>query len=153
MGNVLLAYVSMTGNTEAIAEIMKETVEVHGHNVVTKTFEMEIIDIDELPGYDGILAGTYSWDDGTLPFEVEDFYEDLEEANITGMPVGVFGSGESFYPTFGGAANLLGDRFEERQANLMSERLIVELAPRGDDILRCQAFAERFCKMIESKTD
>lgn len=153
MGNVLLVYASMTGNTEAIAKIMKETVEERGHTVVTKTFEMDVIDVDELPGYDGVLAGTYSWDDGTLPFEVEDFYEDLEQADITGMPAGVFGSGESFYPTFGGAATLLGDRFEERQANLMSERLIVELAPDENDIHRCQVFAERFCKMMESKTD
>ncbi|ALX50309.1 flavodoxin domain-containing protein [Lentibacillus amyloliquefaciens] len=152
MGKVLLLYASMTGNTEAMANIMKETVEKRGHSVVTKTFEMDPIDVEKLTSFDGILVGTYSWDDGTLPFEVEDFYEELDETDITGMPAGVFGSGESFYPTFGGAANLMGDRLEEKQANLVPERLIVELEPDNEDILRCQKFAEVFCKMIEAKS-
>src|SRR5699024_4088725 len=76
MGKVLMLYASMTGNTEAMADIIGEAVEKHGHHVVTKTFEMDPVDVAELADYDGLLIGTYSEDDGELPFEVEDFYEE-----------------------------------------------------------------------------
>ncbi|GGJ87158.1 flavodoxin [Lentibacillus kapialis] len=151
MAKVLLLYASMTGNTELIAEIVRETVERYGYEVVTKTFEMDPIDVDELCRYDGLLVGTYSEDDGALPFEVEDFYEDLNDVDITGMAAGVFGSGDSFYATFGGAANALGDRLEKKHARLVPERLIIDLEPDNDDAIRCQKFAETFCRMMEAR--
>lgn len=151
MGKVLLLYASMTGNTEAIAHIIREAVEKHGHEVLTKTFEMDPIDAAELADYDGLLVGTYSEDDGELPFEVEDFYEELEDVDITGMAAGVFGSGDSIYDTFGGAANLMGDRLEAKQARLAPERLIVDLEPDEEDAVRCRTFADVFCGMLEDR--
>ncbi len=96
--------------------------------------------MEELAAYDGVLVGTYSWDDGELPYEAEDFYDELDDVDITGMVAGVFGSGDSFYDTFGGAANSMGDRFVEKQVKLVSERLIVDLEPDEDDRKRCEAF-------------
>lgn len=153
MGKVLLLYASMTGNTELIAEIIADVVESKGYEIVTKTFELDPIDVEELLDYDGVLVGTYSWDDGELPYEVEDFHEELDDVEIPGKVVGVFGSGDMFYDTFGGAANLMGDRFEEKQANLVPERLIVDLDPDKEDVIRCQKFAEEFCGMMENKDE
>ncbi len=149
---VLLLYASMTGNTEELATIITDTVQYRGHEVVTKTFELDPIDVEELFSYDGVLIGTYSWDDGEIPFEAEDFYEELDDVDITGMVSGVFGSGDSFYDTFGGAANAIGDRLEAKQAQLVPERLIVDLAPDEEDEERCRKFAETFCDMVESLT-
>ncbi|MFC4557592.1 flavodoxin [Virgibacillus kekensis] len=149
MGKVLMLYASMTGNTEMMAEIITDVVEQRNHTVVTKTFDMDPIDVEELADYDGVLVGTYSWDDGELPYESEDFYEELDDVDIKGMVAGVFGSGDSFYDSFGGAANLMGDRFEARGANLVPERLIVDLEPDKKDVERCQKFAEVFCGMME----
>ncbi|HLS09283.1 flavodoxin domain-containing protein [Lentibacillus sp.] len=150
MGNVLMLYASMTGNTEAVAEIIRDAVEKHGHRVVTKTFEMDPVDAAELAEYDGLLVGTYSEDDGALPFEVEDFYEELDEVDIDGLPAGVFGSGDFVYDTFGGAANTMGDRLAEKQAKLVPEWLVVDLYPDEEDADRCRHFADRFCKMMEN---
>src|SRR5699024_4811063 len=141
MGKVLMLYASMTGNTEAMADIIGEAVEKHGHHVVTKTFEMDPVDVAELADYDGLLVCTYSEDDGELPFEVEDFYEELDDVEINGMAAGVFGSGDSIYVTFGGGANTMGDRLEAKQASLVPERLIVDLEPDDEDATRCWKFA------------
>ncbi|SEP88365.1 flavodoxin I [Virgibacillus subterraneus] len=149
MGKVLMLYASMTGNTELMAEIIAEVVENRGHEVVTKTFDLDSIDVEELLEYDGVLVGTYSWDDGELPYEAEDFYEELDDVDITGKIVGVFGSGDSFYDSYGGASQMMGERFKEKQANLVAERLIVDLEPDKQDVVRCQQFAEAFCGMIE----
>lgn len=146
-----MLYASMTGNTELMAEIIADVVEKRGHKVVTKTFDMDSIDLEELLDYDGVLVGTYSWDDGELPYEAEDFYEELEDVGVKGKVVGVFGSGDSFYDSFGGAANLMGDRFVARGANLIPERLIVDLEPDKEDVVRCQNFADVFCGMMEGK--
>ncbi|MGP4105676.1 flavodoxin [Virgibacillus sp. L01] len=149
MGKVLMLYASMTGNTELMAEIIAEVVENRGHEVVTKTFDLDSIDVEELLEYDGVLVGTYSWDDGELPYEAEDFYEELDDVDITGKIVGVFGSGDSFYDSYGGASQMMGERFKEKQANLVAERLIVDLEPDKEDVVRCQQFAETFCETIE----
>lgn len=151
MGKVLMLYASMTGNTELMAEIIADVVEQRGHEVVTKTFELDPIDVEELLDYDGVLVGTYSWDDGELPYEAEDFYEELDDVDIAGKVAGVFGSGDSFYDTFGGAANLMGDRFQTKKAKLVPERLIVDLEPDKEDVVRCQKFADVFCGMVEER--
>ncbi|RYG73741.1 flavodoxin [Lentibacillus lipolyticus] len=149
MGKVLLLYASMTGNTEQMADIITEAVQRRGHEVVTKTFELDPIDVEELADYDGVLVGTYSWDDGQLPYEAEDFYDELDDVDITGMIAGVFGSGDSFYDTFGGAANSMGDRFQEKQAIVVPKRLIVDLEPDDEDTERCNTFANEFCNLME----
>lgn len=149
MGKVLLLYASMTGNTELMANIIAETVEKRGHDVVIKTFEMDPIEVEELADYDGLLVGTYSEDDGELPFEVEDFYEELDDVAINGMVAGVFGSGDSVYDTFGGAANLMGDRLKAKQTKLVPKRLIVDLEPDDEDADRCRQYAGVFCGMLE----
>ncbi|WP_077330259.1 flavodoxin [Virgibacillus siamensis] len=150
MGKVLMLFASMTGNTELMAEIITDVLEAKGYTVETKTFDLDAIDVEELLDYDGVLVGTYSWDDGELPYEVEDFYDELDDVDITGKVIGVFGSGDSFYDSFGGAANLLGDRFEQKGADLVPERLIVDMEPDKDDVVRCQNYAEVFCKMVEN---
>src|SRR5690625_6003506 len=73
-----------TGNTELMAEAMTVWLEHQGHTVITKTFDFDPIYVEELPDYDGVLIGTHTWDDGELPYEVEDFYDELEEEYVAG---------------------------------------------------------------------
>ncbi len=39
---------------------------------------MDDMEAVELENYDGILFGTYTWGDGDLPYELEDFYDDMD---------------------------------------------------------------------------
>ncbi|PAV30968.1 flavodoxin [Virgibacillus profundi] len=148
MNKILMLYASTTGNTELMAEAMVAYLEDKNYEVVTKTFDFDPIDVGELLDYDAILVGTHTWDDGDLPYEVEDFYEELEDVDITGKLFGVFGSCDSFYDTYGGAVDLVGDRLKNLGAVLVPERLKVDLDPDAEDIVRCEAFVNTLCKML-----
>lgn len=149
MGNILMLYASTTGNTELMAEAMVAYLEDKNNEVVTKTFDFNPIDVEELLTYDAILVGTHTWDDGELPYEVEDFYEELDDVDITGKVFGVFGSADSFYDTYGGAVDLLADRLQNLGAKLVPQRLKVDLAPDREGVRRCEAFVEMVCELIE----
>lgn len=149
MGKILMLYASTTGNTELMAEAMVAYMEnKHHYQVVTKTFDFDPIDVEELLAYDAILIGTHTWDDGELPYEVEDFYEELDDVEITGRIFGVFGSADSFYDTYGGAVDLLGDHLKNLGAKLVPQRLKVDLEPDREDIQRCEAFVDVMVGMI-----
>lgn len=148
MGSILMLYASMTGNTELMAEAMVDYLETLGYEVTTKTFDFDPITPEELLGYDGILIGTHTWDDGELPYEVEDFYEELDDVDLTGKKFGIFGSADSFYDSYGGAVDLLWDRLHQLGAMLVPNKLKVDLEPNAEDIQDCRHFAEQLSELI-----
>lgn len=151
MSKILMLYASGTGNTELMAEVMVAFLEDKNNQIVTKTFDFDPIDVDELLNYDAILIGTHTWDDGGLPYEVEDFYEELADVDLTGTIIGVFGSADSFYDTYGGAVDLLSDHLQNLGATLVPQRLKVDLEPDRKDVKRCEVFAGVLSEMIEEK--
>lgn len=146
MSRVLLLYASMTGNTKEIAGIIEKYLVNQGMVVIKKNFGADDIKVGELLEYDGIVIGTYTYDDGDLPWEVEDFYDELLDVDLDGKIVSVFGSGDSFYPEFGKAVDTMAERFTEVGAEVVGERVKVEMYPDDDDIKRCEALAEVFCE-------
>ncbi|WP_249870282.1 flavodoxin domain-containing protein [Oceanobacillus saliphilus] len=148
MNKVLILYASTTGNTEMMADAMVSYLENRSDEVVSKSFEFDTIDVKELLEYDLVLIGTHSGDDGQIPFEAEHFYDELDDVNLTGRLMGVFGSGETFYDVFCESIELMGDRLEQLGVTLVPHRLKVELEPDKKDIERCEAFAEQALRMI-----
>lgn len=71
MAKLLVAYASMTGNTEEIAELIVEGITQGGHEAVLKdVMDCNAADVLE---YDAFLIGVYTWGDGELPDEFLDF--------------------------------------------------------------------------------
>lgn len=153
MSRFLLLYASSTGNTELMAEAMKDYLQNHGHDVVVKTFDFDQIETEELLDYDAVFIGTYTWDDGDLPFEVEDFYDELDDVDLSGKLFGVFGSADSFYDTYGGAIDLMYERLERRGATLLSEKLKVDLTPNKKDIIQCEEFAQEIVNKASGRIE
>lgn len=154
MGKILMIYASQSGNTEMITDIIAHHLQNLSHEVLIKSFDFDAIDVDTLTDYDAILVGTYTWDDGELPYEVEDFYIDLEDADIKGVLFGVYGSADSFYDTYGLAIDLVAVRAQNLGANVIPERLKIDLTPDRKDEERCAEFARTVSEMIgiEKKT-
>lgn len=151
MSKFLIVYASTSGNTEMMAEVMAVFLDRLGHEVLIKSFDFDPVDVEELDAYDSVLIGTHTWDDGDLPYEVEDFYEDLDLVSLTRPIFGLFGSADSFYKTYGGAIDLIADRLEDLGANVLPERLKVDLTPNNEDFARCESFATKICRMIDQK--
>ncbi|MBP1949001.1 flavodoxin [Virgibacillus litoralis] len=90
----LIAYLSYSGNTKEVAEIIAEQARSDG-----MTAEMHRIGIDppiDASEYDYIFLGTFTWDMGRTPDEVKDF---VLEVGYKPEHVAVFGTGDT---QFGG---------------------------------------------------
>ena len=90
MKKVLIAYFSLTGKTEMIAQYIAEGVRFSGHQAVVKKMS-DIKSANDLAGYDGYIFGspTYSLD---VPKPVKTFLSMVEKVNLEGKIGGAFGS-------------------------------------------------------------
>ncbi len=151
LAKALIAFASMSGNTEDIASVIRDT--LIEHSVDVTYLEMDEADIDLLPEYDYILIGTYTWGDGDLPYEAEPFFEDVSSLILKGKKAACFGSGDYAYPRFCEAVNTFCDMLEKTGADLFPETLKIELAPETDeDIECCKEFALGFLRWAKHES-
>lgn len=137
MSKMIMVYASMTGNTEEMANAIAEGIQESGN-------DLEINDIfdnpsaSELEKYDGILLGSYTWGEGDLPDEFLDFYEEMDQIDLTGKKAVVFGSGDTVYEDFAGAVDILIAKLQERGAEVVLNGLKVDTSPLPEDLERCK---------------
>lgn len=142
MSKILVLYSSMSGNTELMAKAIGEYLINKNHDVVTKSFDFDNVEVKELLDYDAALIGTLTWVEGSLPFDVEDFYEDMRNIDLTGKVIGAFGSADSQYEIFGGAADIIADRAESLGAHVLPKKLTIDLEPNEQDLKDYHELAE-----------
>ncbi len=147
MANIVLVYASMTGNTEEIANAVAEGIQEAGESVVVK----QVLDATaaELAEYEAILLGAYTWGDGELPDEFLDFYDELDQLDLTGKKAAVFGSCDSSYEHYGAAVDILTAKLRERGCEIVSEGLKIELAPSDEERELCRAFGRQFVSALQ----
>ena len=90
MANILLVYWSGTGNTEIMAEKIKEGLEGQGSTVDFKTVDQ--VEPDDVSSYDKVVFGCPSMGVEQLEeFEFEPFYGGIKDG-LSGKKVVLFGS-------------------------------------------------------------
>ncbi|WP_173108286.1 flavodoxin [Bacillus sp. KH172YL63] len=142
-----MIYASMSGNTEEMATAIENGIRETGA-------EIDVMDVNDCPdpavleNYAGILLGAYTWGDGELPYEFEEFYDDMDKVDLAAKAAASFGSCDSFYPKYGAAVDLLNEKLTERGARLIHEGLKVELTPEDDDVESCKEFGRRFANEL-----
>ncbi|WP_461200876.1 flavodoxin [Anoxybacillus sp. TBDG-1] len=146
MSKVIMIFTSMTGNTEEMAEAIAEGVREQGIELDVK----EVLDATatELGQYDGILLGAYTWGDGELPDDFLDFYDELDDVDLTGKKAAVFGSCDSSYEKYGAAVDILIEKLQQRGAEVILDGLKIELTPTTEDKQLCITFGRDFAKQL-----
>ncbi|MBW2106288.1 MAG: flavodoxin [Deltaproteobacteria bacterium] len=146
MAKAIVIYGSETGNTESVAEqiaagLKDENLEVTLKNVTDA-------DVEELSGYDLILLGSSTWgdEDKELQADMVDFYEELENLDLTNIPAAAFGCGDSDYTHFCGAVDLLEERLEQIGARLLDEGFRVDGEPDEEIFKDARAWAREIAK-------
>ena len=129
MKTILILYVSTTGNTEAIAQLLQDAIDPDAFRVTLQEVSLGDADTLDLTQYDGILFGTHTYDDGDLPFETDVFIDELPQASLSRQIVGVFGSGDTSYSYFCGAVDIMVDEFTDRHAIVLEPAVKVDLYP------------------------
>lgn len=117
MEKAIVVYGSSTGNTEilagALTEELKSRFDVTARNVLDVT-PQDILD------YDLIVLGSSTWEEGELQDDFRDFYDDMDQLDLSGKKVAVFGPGDSSWDEFCRAVDLLEEKSQELKANLVS---------------------------------
>ncbi|MFC2019638.1 flavodoxin domain-containing protein [Chloroflexota bacterium] len=90
MGKVFIAYCSLSGKTEKMAEYIAEGVRFSGQQVVVKKIS-DVKSFNDLNGYDGYIFGspTYHRD---MAEPMKTFLFLAKKADLEGKPAGAFGS-------------------------------------------------------------
>lgn len=139
MATAKVVYASMTGNNEEIAEIVEEALE--SLNVDVQTTEISQADPADFEDSDICIVCSYTYgDDGDLPDEAVDFYEDLKDIDLTGKVYGVCGSGDTFYDDFCKVVDDFAAVFEQTGATKGSDVVKVDLSAEAEDIEHLEKF-------------
>ena len=138
----LVVYATITGNNEDVADIITEALE--NQDVEVEESEITMADPADFEDVDICVVCPYTYDEGALPEEGMDFYEDLQDEELDGKVYGVAGSGDTFYgDNFCKAVDDFGKVFEETGATKGAENVHVNLAPEEEDIAKLDEFAKQ----------
>ncbi|ALS01111.1 flavodoxin [Enterococcus silesiacus] len=141
MALVKIVYASMTGNTEEISEILESSVQEAGFDVERE--ECLEVDVDFFDDADACIIATYTYGDGELPFEFEDFYDELEEKELAGKIFGVVGSGDREYgDLFCKSAHDFVAALEKTGAKKVAETVEIENNAEDEDIEALKKFVK-----------
>jgi flavodoxin short chain len=134
MPTAKVVFATITGNNEDCADIITEALEDLG--VEVDETEISQTDAAELKDYDINVIVPYTYDEGALPEEGLDFYDDLAELDLSGKIYGVAGSGDTFYEEFYCVAV---DKFSEALTKANATKgtadLKINLAPESQEDL------------------
>lgn len=146
MKDVLLVYATMSGNTEFAADFIEEGLFKKGVNVK----KIDVMDADsvDILSYDSIAIGVYTWGDGDVPDDALDFYEDLEEADLSGKKFLLFGTGDTSYADFCGAVDRFEEMIKQSGGTVAIDPLKIEESPEGQEIKDAVKHGEAFGDMI-----
>lgn len=143
--NAHVVYASITGNNEDIADIISDQLKKHGIEV--DETEISQTDADELLDADICVVCPYTYDEGALPEEGMDFYDDLKELDLTGKIYGVAGSGDVFYgDDFNKAVDAYGEAFKTAHATQGAENVKIDLEPVEEDVETLAKFTDALVK-------
>ncbi|AYW48209.1 flavodoxin [Tetragenococcus osmophilus] len=134
-----IIYGSLTGNTEEMADIVCEALEKL--DIEVEIDECTQVDAAEFNNADICVVGAYTYDEGTIPEEMLDLYEDLQELDLNGKVFGVCGSGDTFYEYYATAVDKFEEAFLTAGAKKGTEKIKVDLAAEKEDVQRLEAFA------------
>lgn len=136
-----VVYATITGNNEDIADIITERFEDRG--VAVNQTEISQADASSFLDCDICVVCPYTYDEGALPEEGLDFYDDLQELDLTGKIFGVAGSGDTYYEEY---FNVAVDKFEQafKKAGAIqaTESVKINLEPDQKDIERLDEFTD-----------
>ncbi len=142
MKKVLVAYVSLTGKTQRMADYIAEGVRFAGHEAVAKKVS-ELKELDDLAGYDGYIFGspTYHRD---IAGPMKNFLFMAKQADLKGKLGGAFGS----YTHSGDAPAMIFDTMEHvyrmEPFNLGSFNLLEDRVGTDEGMRACHDYGRTF---------
>lgn len=120
MSKIGLFYGTETGNTREAAEFIQQAFNEIEQDMV-EVFDVAGTKIGTMQNYDALVLGVSTWDDGELQYDWADVVDDLDEMDLSGKKVAIFGLGDQYgyADTFQNAIGILSEKIRERGAKLV----------------------------------
>lgn len=148
MATAKVIFATITGNNEDVADIITEKFEKLGVDVAKE--EISQADATEFNDVDICVVVPYTYDEGALPEEGLDFYEDLQDLDLTGKIYGCAGSGDTFYDDdYCRAVTDFSNALKKAGATQGAKDVFVNLAPEADDVKALDAFTEQLVAKVK----
>ena len=124
MGKAVVIYGSTTGNTETLSKYVGEGLKASGAEVMVKNVTES--GPEELKDYDVIVLGCSTWGDGELQDDFISFEKEMRKIRLNGKKGAVFGPGDSIYPQFCKAVDILEERLKSCGAEIIIDSLKID---------------------------
>lgn len=146
MSKILISYTSMTGHNEKIANHLEKYLADKGQEVTLE----QLVDTDayDLPEYDAVIIGSYTYHDGDLPDEAEDFYEDLKDVDLDRTKFAVFGSSSKGHIHYGRAVDYFTMQLNSSNGEQVADSVKINQEPDEDDLKRIDQLGDYVIKSL-----
>ena len=120
MTKIGLFYGSNTGSTEMDAELIKKKFEELKPDSVD-LFNIGEVEVKKMEEYEFLIVGSPTWNIGELQDDWELKFSELDDLNMEGKMIAMFGVGDQFgYPdNYVDAIGIIGKKLAERGAELI----------------------------------
>ena len=147
--NIKLVYASLTGNTEMLSDLIIEKFEEEKGLEIEKLFIEDMVDFDFLDDADAFIIATYTYGEGDLPEDMEEFFEALGEKDFSGKTYGVIGTGDTVYEQFCVCVDQFDDQIAKTGATNPTQNLKIEIeADSDEDFENIDKFIEDFSSAL-----
>lgn len=144
---ILLAYTSMTGRNEKIANYLADYLREKGAQVDLQ----QIVDADayELVKYDAFIVETYTYNDGEIPDEAQDFYDDIKDIDLERAKFAVLGSSSKQHIHFGRAVDYFTMQLNSSNGEQVADSVKIDQDPDEDDFKRIRDLGDRVFNSVK----
>ncbi|GEO46914.1 flavodoxin domain-containing protein [Companilactobacillus kimchii] len=145
--NILVTYISMTGRNEKIAKYLVDYLEEHNADVTLE--QMIETDAFALDSYDAVIVETYTYNDGEIPDEAQDFYDDLKDVDLNHTKFAVLGSSSKQHLHFGRAVDYFTMQLNSSNGEQVADSVKIDQDPDEDDFKRVDQLADYVLKSLK----
>ncbi|ARW21163.1 flavodoxin domain-containing protein [Levilactobacillus brevis] len=137
---IQIIYASQSGRNQAIAGHLQAQLASKVQTVVTEISQADAFALSES---DAIILVTYTYHDGDLPDEAQDFFEDLKEVDLARTKFAVLGSSSKTHIHFGRAVDYLTMQLNSSNGEQVADSVKIDQDPDDADWQRVDQLAQR----------
>lgn len=144
--NIQIIFASMSGRNQAIAGHLQAQLASQAQTVVTEISQADAFDLAQT---DAVIVVSYTYHDGDLPDEAQDFFEDLKEVDLERTKFAVVGSSSKKHLHFGRAVDYFTMQLNSSNGEQVADSVKIDQDPDDADWARVDQLAQRVLKSFE----
>ena len=127
--NISIAYATLSGNTQAIADALYSFLSEKQYNV--SLFDIQDITADELNQFDLVFLGCSTWGDGDMNLILDMFFDDANNTchSCDGTKFAIFSLGDSMYDNFATAGSIAEEKIKKMGGCIVAETIQIDGYP------------------------